>query len=214
MPEFDSERFRFERLAMVRETIEARGVRAPAVLAAMRAVPREDFVPDDLRAEAYADMPLPIGGGQTISQPYIVAAMTAWLAPAPGHAVLEIGAGSGYQAAVLARLARQVYTVEIRADLAAAAQARLARLGVGNVAMRVGDGRAGWPEHTPYDGILVTAAPASIPPALADQLKPGGRMVIPIGPAYEVQELMGFEKTRDGRLRGQELMAVRFVPLL
>jgi protein-L-isoaspartate(D-aspartate) O-methyltransferase len=199
---------------MVRVDIAGRGVRDPAVLRAMREVPRETFVPEGLREEAFADHPLPIGRGQTISQPYIVAAMTEALALRPGDTVLEIGTGSGYQAAVLAALVRHVYTMEALPELAAAAAERLARLGAANVTVRAGDGFDGWPEHAPYDGIVVTAAPEEVPAALVEQLRAGGRLCVPVGPVHGIQELLLVEKSDAGRVSTRRLMPVRFVPMV
>lgn len=187
----------------------------PRVLAALREVPRAEFVPADRRADAHANRPLPIGFGQTISQPFIVVVMTDMLALAPGSRVLEIGTGCGYQTAFLARLAGQVYTVEIVAELSAAAKDRLAKLGVSNVEFRVGDGRQGWPEHGPYDAIIVTAAATGeIPPALLEQLKPGGRMVVPTGTSMLAQDLVLVTKDEDGRITKRGLFPVAFVPLV
>ncbi|MHB1216915.1 MAG: protein-L-isoaspartate(D-aspartate) O-methyltransferase [Alphaproteobacteria bacterium] len=187
----------------------------PRVLAALREVPRAAFVPADRRADAHANRPLPIGFGQTISQPFIVVVMTDMLALAPGSRVLEIGTGCGYQTAFLARLAGQVYTVEIVAELSAAAKDRLAKLGVSNVEFRVGDGRQGWPEHGPYDAIIVTAAATGeIPPALLEQLKPGGRMVVPTGTSMLAQDLVLVTKDEDGRITKRGLFPVAFVPLV
>ncbi|HIE10639.1 MAG TPA: protein-L-isoaspartate(D-aspartate) O-methyltransferase [Kiritimatiellae bacterium] len=206
--------YRQRRMDMVRTQIEARGVKHPAVLRAMRTVPRHEFVSTRLRDEAYEDHPLPIGYGQTISQPYIVAVMTELLDPSPEDVVLEVGTGSGYQAAVLAQVVRQVYSLEIIEGLAAAARERLARLGYHNLEVKHGDGYYGWPEHAPYDGIIVTAAASHIPPPLLQQLKPGGRMVIPVGPPMLVQSLVVVRKESDGTIRQQEIMSVRFVPLV
>jgi protein-L-isoaspartate(D-aspartate) O-methyltransferase len=196
---------------MVEEQIRQRGITNPRVLAAMRAVPREHFVPPDLADRAYNDAPLPIGEGQTISQPYIVAYMVDLLDVAAGHRVLEIGAGSGYHAAVLAQLAREVYTVEIVPELAARADASLRSLGIANAHVITGDGTGGWAEGSPYDRILVAAAPEHVPPALIEQLVPGGRMVIPLGAQWETQWLTLVEKT-DGVVREQRTIAVQFVP--
>ena len=184
-----------------------------SVLEAMRRVPRHAFVPADLRELAYDDRPLPIGHGQTISEPYIVALMTDLLRLAPRGRVLEIGTGSGYQAAVLAELGHQVYTIEIVPDLAKQAVKRLSDLGYDAVHLREGDGYLGWPEAAPFDAIVVTAATAQIPPPLLEQLKPGGRMVIPIGAAFLVQQLMLIEKLEDGTVRTEALLPVAFVPL-
>ncbi len=186
---------------------------SPRVMAQLERVPRHRFVADELAGEAYDNRPLRIGYGQTISQPYIVALMTDLLDPEPGDTVLEVGTGSGYQAAVVAGLVRHVYTVEIVAPLAETARERLARLGYANVTVRVADGYHGWPEHAPYDGILVTAASASVPPPLIAQLKTGGRMVIPVGAAFFAQELVLIEKNRDGSISTQQILPVRFVPL-
>ncbi|MGE0093408.1 MAG: protein-L-isoaspartate(D-aspartate) O-methyltransferase [Alphaproteobacteria bacterium] len=187
----------------------------PRVLAALREVPRAVFVPADRRADAYANRPLPIGFGQTISQPFIVAVMSDMLALTSDSRVLEIGTGCGYQTAFLARLAGRVYTVEIVSELSAAAAERLAALGVSNVEFRVGDGRQGWPEHAPYDAIIVTAAATGeIPPALLEQLKPGGRMVVPTGASMLAQELVLVTKDEGGRIAKRNLFPVAFVPLV
>lgn len=180
------------------------------VLAAMRRVPRHEFVPAGQRSAAYSNTPLPIGEGQTISQPYIVALMTDLLRIRPGATVLEIGTGCGYQAALLAELAADVYSIEIVAPLARTAAETLARLGY-RVNTRIGDGYAGWAEAAPFDAIIVTAAPDHIPPALIDQLKPGGRMVIPVGKRY--QSLKIVTKNADGTTIGEDIVPVRFVPL-
>ncbi len=185
----------------------------PRVLDAIARVPRAEFVPEELREQALLDQPLPIGYGQTISQPYVVALMTQWLALKPEDRVLEIGTGSGYQTAVLAELAREVYSIEVIKPLADAARERLQRLGYANVHILHGDGALGWPEHAPYDAIIVTAAPAQIPPALIAQLAEGGRMVIPIGPEYAEQTLQVVVKRR-GHVRIQAIAPVRFVPLV
>lgn len=186
---------------------------APRVMAAMAAVPREKFVPESGRHLAFANGPLPIGHGQTISQPYIVALMTDLLAPRPQDSILEIGTGSGYQAAVLAQLVRQVHSVEIIAALATAAGQRLGRLGYDNVSVRHADGYHGWPEHAPYDGIIVTAAAPRVPPPLVEQLKPGARLVIPVGLPGSVQELQVVEKHADGAIATRNILLVAFVPL-
>jgi len=185
----------------------------PAVLRAMDTVPRHELVPDGVRSQAYADRPLPIGHGQTISQPFIVALMTDLLQVGPDDVVLEIGTGSGYQAAVLARLARQVHTIEIVPALADTAAQRLQRLGLGNVAVRQGDGYYGWQEAAPFDGIMVTAAASQIPPPLIAQLKPGRRMVIPVGAPFALQHLVLVEVDGDGKVRTRQLLPVHFVPL-
>ena len=177
----------------------------------MRSVPRHRFVPEALRSEAYRDRPLPIGEGQTISQPYIVAYMAEAMRIAPDHRVLEIGTGSGYHAAVLSRLAREVYTIEIVPSLARAASALLKDLGYANVRVREGDGYAGWPEEAPFDRILVTAAPEQVPEPLIDQLAPGGRMVIPVGAQGQTQWMTIVEKRENGVTR-QQTIPVQFVP--
>jgi protein-L-isoaspartate(D-aspartate) O-methyltransferase len=197
---------------MVSSQIEARGVRMPSVLAAMRQVPRHCFVPEACREAAYDDTPLPIGHGQTISQPYIVGLMTELIRPEPEFTVLEIGAGSGYQAAVLAELVRKVYTIEIVAPLAKAAQERLRKAGYRNVEVIRGDGYHGWPSQAPYDAILVTAAAPEIPPPLIGQLKTGGRMVIPVGEPGGVQQLVLGEKLGPEKFRETPVLPVRFVP--
>jgi protein-L-isoaspartate(D-aspartate) O-methyltransferase len=188
------------------------GMLDPRVLEALREVPRHAFVPIDVSSQAYADRPLPIGFGQTISQPYVVALMTHLIEVKPGDRVLEIGTGSGYQAAVLARLAREVYSVEIVAGLGRRAAETLARLGYANVATRIGDGYQGWEEYAPFDAILVTAAPDHVPPALVAQLKPGGRLVIPVGGLF--QDLMVIAKAADGTTTSTTIIPVRFVPLV
>ena len=183
------------------------------VMVAMAAVPREQFVPESGRHFAFSNGPVPIGYGQTISQPYIVALMTDLLAPRPEDTILEIGTGSGYQAAILAELVRQVYSVEIVEPLALAARERLARLGYDNVTIRHGDGYHGWQEHAPYDGIIVTAAAPHVPPALVEQLKAGARLVIPVGLPGGVQELTVVEKMADGSIDRRNILMVAFVPL-
>ena len=186
----------------------------PQVMAAMAAVPRARFVPEALRFQAYHNGPLPIGHGQTISQPYIVALMSHLLQLSPDATVLEIGTGSGYQTAVLSRLAGKVYSIEVVEPLATAARALLAELGCDNVEARVGDGYQGWPEHAPYDGIIVTAAASHIPPPLIAQLKPGARLVIPVGGVYEAQQLLVVEKDAAGRVTERPVLPVAFVPLV
>ena len=199
----------------VRDTRELTGrpVLDPRVLEALRGVPRHMFVPDDLQASAYVNHPLPIGHGQTISQPYIVALMSDLIQPRAGDVVLEVGTGSGYQAAILARLVKQVYSLEIIEELAAQARVRLQRLGCDNVEVRAGNGRFGWPEHAPYDSIMVTAAAPRIPPALIEQLKPGGILVMPVGSRYLGQELLVLEKDALGGLAERRVLPVAFVPL-
>ncbi len=200
------------RLEMVETTIRARDVSDPDVLRAMRTVPRHQFVPADLRTVAYEDHPLPIGYGQTISQPYIVAWMTELLDLKPGEKVLEIGTGSGYQAAVLAEIGGlEVYSIEIVPELAASAAERLAALGYGQVKVKQGDGYYGWPEYAPFDAILITAAPDHLPAPLAEQLKEGGRLVIPIGPPGGYQSLWKFINEKEG-LKAYNLGGVIFVP--
>jgi protein-L-isoaspartate(D-aspartate) O-methyltransferase len=201
------------RTNMVRDQLAARGLRDPRVLAAMARVPRHAFVPQELAAQAYDDGALPIGYGQTISQPFIVALMTLAVDPKPGDRVLEIGTGSGYQAAVLSGLVAEVYSVEIVEPLARRAGAELQRQGCANVHVRAGDGYLGWPEAAPFDAILVTCAPDHVPRPLVDQLKPGGRMVLPVGPAWEAQELILLRKTTRG-LERQDVLPVRFVPMV
>lgn len=198
---------------MVEEQLVRRGIRDERVLEVMRRLERHRFVPAGQLARAYGDHPIPIGSGQTLSQPYIVAVMTEALALIGTERVLEIGTGSGYQTAVLAELAAEVYTVELVQDLADTARERVKRLGYENVAFRTGDGREGWPRHAPYDGILVAASPESLPLALRDQLGAPGRLVIPVGPAQQ-QELELHMKTANGRIDVRRLGAVRFVPLI
>jgi protein-L-isoaspartate(D-aspartate) O-methyltransferase len=185
----------------------------PVVLQVLARVPRHEFVPAAQRRHAYENRPLAIGHGQTISQPYIVGLMTSLVRPARGQKILEIGTGSGYQAAVLAEAGANVYSIEIIEPLARQAAQRLRALGYRNVATRIGDGYYGWKEHAPFDAIVVTAAASSIPPPLIAQLKPGGRMVIPVGSSFFTQTLMLVEKGADGRARTRQLMPVQFVPL-
>lgn len=201
-----------QREAMVRNQIEARGVRAPRVLEAMRAVPRHLFVPGYLAGEAHADRPLPIGAGQTISQPYIVAAMAEALELTGIERVLEVGSGSGYMAAVLSALAREVRAVELEPGLVQRAAQVLARLGCSNVHLRCGDGALGWPEYAPFDAIVLSCAAPSIPPDLWDQLAEGGRLILPMGAPGAAQELVLARKAAGGT-RIRRLMAVSFVPL-
>jgi protein-L-isoaspartate(D-aspartate) O-methyltransferase len=183
------------------------------VMTAMSKVPRHRFVAADQQRYAYDNRPLPIGLGQTISQPFIVALMTDLLELNPAHRVLEVGTGSGYQAAVLADLAREVYTIEIVEPLAKQAAARLAALGYRNVTVRNGDGYRGWPEHAPFDAIIVTAGALEVPPALIQQLKPGGKLLIPVGSQSSAQQLRVIEKDASGKATTREVLAVRFVPL-
>ncbi len=195
------------------ELIRARGVTDAAVLAALGSVPRHLFVPPAERARAYEDRPLPIGSGQTISQPYMVALMTSLLELRPGERVLEIGTGSGYQAAILSRVAAEVYTMEIRQPLAERARRTLADLGYRNVHVRNGDGFQGWPDAAPFDGIIVTAAPPSVPDPLLRQLKTGGRLVIPVGDRNSLQSLLVLTKRPDGGFDRSNVMPVFFVPM-
>ena len=219
LPLQEADEYRDARLLMVRQQIASRlGGRNPvtdtAVLRAMETVPRHRFVrPGDVN-RAYSDRPLPIGHGQTISQPYVVAAMTELMHVVPGDVVLEIGTGSGYQAAVLAEITDSVYTIEVVEPLGRAAAAAIGRAQLRQgVRTLVGDGYFGWPDHPPFDGILVTAAASHIPPPLVEQLKPGARMVIPVGAPFQVQSLMLVEKQRDGSVIQWNMGAVRFVPL-
>jgi protein-L-isoaspartate(D-aspartate) O-methyltransferase len=205
--------YRQQRLAMA-SLIRRYGVEDVRTLHAMETVPRHEFVPEEHRSRAYRDRPLPIGYGQTISQPYIVAYMTEMLHPTPDMKVLEVGTGSGYQAAVLAQIGAEVYTVEIFEALAASAGERLKRLGFDNVTNRHADGHFGWPDAAPFDAIIVTAAAGHIPPVLIQQLKPGGRMIIPVGSVYGVQSLIFVEKDSNGKVRTRNLLPVRFVPML
>jgi protein-L-isoaspartate(D-aspartate) O-methyltransferase len=201
------------RSKMVEEQMAARDISDARVLAAMRKVPRHRFVPERDQRYAYADTPLPIGEGQTISQPYIVALMTQVVRPSPSDRALEVGTGSGYQAAVLAEVVKHVYSIELEPTLGARAARLLEDLGYENVTTRVGDGYAGWPEHAPFDIIVVTAAPDHVPQPLLEQLKPGGRMVLPVGPVSFGQELRLIEKDDSGKLRTRNVSYVRFVPL-
>jgi len=205
-----SDEYTAARERMVREQIEARGIRDARLLAALRKVPRHLFVPVEEQGEAYIDYPLAIEDGQSISQPYIVAFMTDALELKPGDRVLEIGTGSGYQAAILAALVTEVYSIEIVEPLAKKAAARLRRLGYSNVQIRAGDGYRGWQEAAPFDAIIVTAAPDHVPQPLVDQLRAGGRMVLPLG--LWDQELVRLRRTRDG-IQRESLLPVRFVPM-
>ena len=206
MQEIDAE-VRYTGRMTGRGTLDAR------VLAAVREVPRDQFVPPSLTDRAYDNRPLPIGDGQTISQPYMVALMTDLLEPHSDHVVLEVGTGSGYQAAVLSRLVQQVYSVEIIPALAEQARTRLHQLGYDNVTVRVADGYQGWPDHAPYDSIIVTAAAPHVPPPLINQLKPGGRLVVPVGPSHYGQQLMLLTKAEDGSNETRVIIPVAFVPL-
>jgi protein-L-isoaspartate(D-aspartate) O-methyltransferase len=209
-PEADS--YAGQRRAMVELQLRDRGIGDTRVLEAMGRVPRHELVPAALRGEAYGDYPLPIGYEQTISQPYIVAFMTEALMPRAGDRVLEVGTGSGYQAAVLAELVAEVYTIEIVEPLGLRASEDLARLGYRNVHVRIGDGYQGWPEHAPFDAIIVTCAPEAVPQPLVDQLREGGRMIIPVGEPGQGQELYLLEK-RGGKVLRRAILPVRFVPM-
>ncbi|MFH0980725.1 MAG: protein-L-isoaspartate(D-aspartate) O-methyltransferase [Planctomycetota bacterium] len=202
-----------ERAQMVEWQIAGRGVRDEAVLEAMRNVPRHWFVPRAVQPDAYEDRPLPIGEGQTISQPYIVAFMTEALKLTPGAKVLEVGTGSGYQAAVLSELTAQVYTVEIVEPLARLAMETFRRHGYDTIVAKVGDGYAGWPEHAPFDAVIVTCAPETVPPELIKQLRPGGRLCIPVGPTGIGQDLLLVTKQPDGTTTTENLLPVAFVPM-
>jgi protein-L-isoaspartate(D-aspartate) O-methyltransferase len=210
---------RRQMLAEIRETVADTGRAtgkarlAPEVMAALGTVPRHEFVPEALDAVAYANRPLPVGHGQTISQPYIVALMTDLLGVGGDAVVLEVGTGSGYQAAVLSELVRQVYTMEIIEPLAREASERLARLDYGNVEVKFGDGYYGWPEKGPFDAIIVTAAANHIPPPLVAQLRPGGKLVVPVGERFTVQHLLLVHKLNDERVQVRQILPVRFVPL-
>jgi protein-L-isoaspartate(D-aspartate) O-methyltransferase len=218
----EDERYAEDRARMI-QTIEAHAQSAigalgrdyidPRVLAVMAKVPRHEFVSDWYEGQAYDDRPLPIGHGQTISQPFIVALMTDMLEVGPDDVVLEVGTGSGYQAAVLAHLVQDVHTIEIIPELASAAEERLGRLGYANVRSSTGDGYYGVPDAAPFDAIMVTAAAQQVPPPLIQQLKPGGRMVIPVGGGFNLQHLMLVEKDAAGRVRTRQTLPVRFVPL-
>jgi len=199
---------------MIERQIIARGVKDPRVLKAMEDVPRHLFVDESLWPMAYSDGPLPIGHGQTISQPYIVSFMSELLQVDAHHIVLEIGAGSGYQAAVLSKLVNHVYTIEIIEELGLEAKERLKRLGYDNVTVKIGDGYQGWPKEAPFDRIIVTAAPEEIPQKLVEQLKPNGRMVLPVGPQSWGQDLIILEKDEKGKVTKKESIAVRFVPMV
>jgi len=212
-PSDTEDRTRQQRERMVERDIRARGIRDGRVLSAMRRVPRHLLVPEAYRAQAYADHPLPIGEGQTISQPYVVGLMTEALALQPGDRVLEIGTGSGYQAAVLAEIVTAVYSIEIRDNLAKQARKDLQSLGYHHVHVTCGDGYGGWPEHAPFDAIIITAAADHIPPPLIRQLKEGGRLILPLGSTVYYQMLTLVEK-RDGDLKLKQMGSVRFVPMV
>jgi protein-L-isoaspartate(D-aspartate) O-methyltransferase len=207
-----SDRHAEARDEMVARQLKARGIANPRVLAAMGRVPRHEFVPLSLRGAAYGDHPLPIGHGQTISQPYIVAFMTEALNPSPSDRVLEVGTGSGYQAAVLAELVAKVYTIEIVPALGERARSDLVRLKYDNVLVRIGDGYEGWPEHAPFDAIIVTCSPEHVPAPLVAQLRDGGRMIIPVGEVRTGQELYLLEK-RGAKVVQRAILPVRFVPM-
>ncbi|MBI5802139.1 MAG: protein-L-isoaspartate(D-aspartate) O-methyltransferase [Verrucomicrobia bacterium] len=202
------------RKRMVHEQLTGpgRGIKDERVLTAMHTVPRHEFVPDEVRFSAYDDRPLPIGHGQTISQPFIVAFMTEQLKPLPTDKILEVGTGSGYQAAILSGLVKEVFTIEIVEPLAKRAETDLRRLGYTNVLVKAGDGYKGWPEHAPFDAIIVTCAPDQVPKPLIEQLRDGGRMIIPVGPDGGVQELYVLEK-RGGEVKQRAVLPVRFVPM-
>jgi protein-L-isoaspartate(D-aspartate) O-methyltransferase len=198
---------------LMMQLIKARGIQDPTVLSAMQHVPRHRFVPSAMKERAYGDHPLSIGHGQTISQPYIVALMTEALEVKPGDKVLEVGTGSGYQTAILAEMDMDVYTIEVIPELQTRAEEKLGELGYENISYHLGDGREGWPEHAPYDGIIVTAAPVDIPDALVEQLADGGTLVIPVGPRGRYQTL--WKITRDGEsIHKQDMGGVAFVPLV
>ncbi|HEX3127729.1 MAG TPA: protein-L-isoaspartate(D-aspartate) O-methyltransferase [Thermoanaerobaculia bacterium] len=199
------------RRRMVQEQLRARGVEDRRVLSAMEQVPRHLFVPEEVRDRAYSDHPLPIGEGQTISQPYIVGLMTQLLGVKPGDKILEIGTGSGYQAAVLSRVASEVYTIEIVKPLGEQAERTLSRLGYSNIHTRIGDGYQGWREAAPFDGIIVTAAPPEVPKPLLDQLAVGGNLVVPVGDSW--QDLKVYTKQKDGSFHQRKVLPVRFVPM-
>jgi len=208
----DTERYRELRYNMVETQIAARGMKDERVLEAMRDVPRHLFVPVRSRGSAYRDHPLAIGYGQTISQPYIVALMTELLKPKKDHVALEVGTGSGYQAAVLSRIVHSVYTIEIIPPLGTTARKRLGEIAYENVVVKIADGYFGWQEHAPFDCVIVTAASDHVPPPLITQLKKGGRMVIPVGHPFQVQHLMLVTKSMEGEIRMRDILPVRFVP--
>lgn len=209
----DDSSYAAARETMVREQIAGRGIRDPRVIEALRQVPRHLFIPTAERERAYDDSPVPIGQGQTISQPYIVALMTELVRPKASDRVLEVGTGSGYQAAVLARLVDHVYTIELEDTLARSATAVLRELKYENVTVRTGDGYVGWPERAPFDIVIVTAAPEHVPQPLIDQLKPGGRLIVPVGPRFTVQQLQLIEKDASGAVTTRNVSPVMFVPL-
>ncbi len=208
----EQDRFQQQREEMVNRQLAARGISDKATLDAMRKVERHRLVPGDMIEHAYKDSPLPIGGGQTISQPFMVAFMTEAIKPKPDMKVLEIGTGSGYQAAVLAEIVDEVYTIEIVEELARRVQGDLKEMGYTNIHFKIGDGYHGWEKHAPFDAIIVTAAPDEIPPRLVEQLKEGGNMVIPVGERGTVQSLQLIVKHPNGKIRTRDLLPVRFVP--
>jgi len=209
----DGEHYRKLRYKMVTRQIAARGIADEKVLQAMRDVPRHLFVPEANRGSAYGDFPLPIGYGQTISQPYIVALMTELLTPEKDDVAFEVGTGSGYQAAVLSKIVKKVYTMEIIPPLGNAAEKRLKEVEYDNITVKVGDGYDGWEEYAPFDCIIVTAASDHIPPPLVKQLKNGGKMAIPVGHPFQVQHLLVVEKSGEGEIQIRNILPVRFVPL-
>jgi len=202
------------RKLMIKNQLQSRGIRDDAVLEVMRSVERHNFVPENYRDRAYSDGPLPIGHGQTISQPYIVAFMTEQLQVSSQHKILEIGTGSGYQAAILGELAKHVFTIEIIPELAEGAKNILNHLSYKNITVRAGDGYKGWPEEAPFERIMVTAAPTEIPQTLIDQLAPGGRMILPVGAQFLVQYLWVIEKDDQGTVTKEKILPVRFVPMV
>ncbi|MDX1542470.1 MAG: protein-L-isoaspartate(D-aspartate) O-methyltransferase [Christiangramia sp.] len=206
------DKYQSSRRKMVESQIAARGIEDKATLKALQKVERHRLVPKEQESNAYQDRPLPIGHGQTISQPYIVAYMTELIRPRPGMKVLEIGTGSGYQAAVLAEIVEEVYTIEIIEPLGVTAKNNLKKLGYTNINMKIADGFYGWEEYAPFDAIIVTAASEFIPPPLIEQLKEGGKMVIPVGAPFTTQQLMLVEKKKDGKWKTKSLLPVRFVP--
>jgi protein-L-isoaspartate(D-aspartate) O-methyltransferase len=209
----DSQKYKKLRYKMVNQQIAARDIYNQKVLQAMRDVPRHLFVPERRKKSAYGDFPLPIGYGQTISQPYIVALMTDLLKPEKDNIALEVGTGSGYQAAVLSKIVKKIYTVEIITPLGEAAEKRVNELGYKNITVRISDGYFGWEQYAPFDCIIVTAASDHIPPPLVKQLKNGGKMAIPVGKPFQVQKLMLVEKSEKGEIRIKNILPVRFVPL-
>ena len=206
--------FDYLRKLMIKNQLQSRGIRDDAVLEVMRSVERHNFVPENYRDRAYSDGPLPIGHGQTISQPYIVAFMTEQLQVSSQHKVLEIGTGSGYQAAILGELAKHVFTIEIIPELAEGAKNILNHLSYKNITVRAGDGYKGWPNKAPFERIMVTAAPTEVPQELIDQLAPGGRMILPVGAQFLVQYLWVIEKDDQGTVTKEKILPVRFVPMV